>query len=252
VGGLLAGRRALITGGAQGIGAACAERFVAEGASVLLADLQAEKGEAIAASLGATAAFVRLDVTDVQGWREAVSAAERRLGGLDILVNSAGVSVAADVEHADDEHWRRILATNLDSVFFGCREAMRLLKASRAGAIVNVASALGLRPRPDFPAYSTTKSGLRGLSKSVALHCAREGYAVRCNTVFPGSIDTPMAGANRKAGTREDQLAANAARHPMGRIGLPREVAAGIAFLASDEASFITGAELTIDGGLTI
>lgn len=248
--GLLEGRKALVTGAAQGIGAACAERFRAEGASVLVADVLDEMGQATALRMGA--AYVHLDVREPQGWRDAVTAAETELGGLDILVNSAGVSWAADIEHASDDHWRTIIATNLDSVFFGSREALRLLKQSKAGAIVNVSSALGLRPRPDLPAYSSTKSGLRGLSKSIALYCAREGYAVRCNTVFPGSIDTAMAGANRKNGTREEQLARNAERHPMGRIGQAREVAAAITFLASDEASFITGAELTVDGGLTI
>lgn len=252
MGQLLEGRRALISGAAQGIGLACAKRFVAEGARVLIGDLQVERAAAAADGLGPAAASVELDVRDPLAWRTAVQLAESRWGGLDILVNNAGVNVAADPEAASDEHWRLLMSSNLDSVFYGCREALRLLRSSPSGAIVNVASALGLRPAADFPAYSSTKAAVRGLSKSVALHCAREGYAVRCNTVFPGSIDTPMAGTPRGGVTREEQRARNAARHPLGRIGRPEEVAAAIAFLASDEASFITGAEVAVDGGLTI
>ncbi len=248
-----ADKTVLISGGASGIGAAAARAFVRGGARVVVADIQDTKAEALARELGETALGIRLDVTDEASWRSAVAAAAR-LGPLTTLVNSAGISVPASIEDESLAGFRHTLAINLEGTFLGCKVGVEALKAGRGGAIINVASTLGARSGAIFPAYSASKGGVRMLTRAVALHCAEQGYDIRVNALLPGAIHTEMVegyiAAGEAAGaSREQVIAGFAQSHPLKRLGRPEEPAAAIVFLASDEASFITGADLPVDGG---
>lgn len=250
----LEGKIALISGAASGIGAAVARRFVQEGARVVLGDVQVEKGEALARSIGANALFQRLDVTADADWRAAVALATDRFGALTTVVNSAGISVPANIEDETLEGFRRTLGINLEGVFLGCKHGVAALKGGRGGSIVNLASTLGVRAGAIFPAYAASKGGVRLLTRSVALHCAEQGYDIRVNAVLPGAIHTEMVDAYIAAGeaagaTREQVIEGFAAVHPMKRLGRPGEPAEAVVFLASDESSFTTGADLPVDGG---
>lgn len=243
----LDGRRALITGGASGIGAATAQRLVAEGARVAITDIQDEAGEAIAAGLrdaGATAIFVPHDVADEDAWRAALVAVEEAFGGLDILVNNAGVGDLATIEDATLEEYERTIAIDQTSVFLGMKLAAPLLKASGHGSIVNISSIFGTSGGfGSSPAYHAAKGAIRTLTKNAALHWATEG--IRVNSIHPGFIDTPILDQARGTPFEDAMIAMT----PMARLGRPEEVAAGVAYLAGDDASFVTGAELYIDGG---
>lgn len=250
----LAGKVALISGGASGVGAATAKRFVAEGAKVVLGDLQTDKGQAVASSLGDNALFVELDVTSEESWRAAVSTGAARFGAFTTVINSAGVSIPANIEQETLEGFRRTLAINLDGTFLGCKIGVEALKGRTGGAIVNVGSTLGVKAGSIFTAYSSSKGGVRMLTRAVALHCAEQGYDIRVNSILPGAIHTEMvdgyiAAGVAAGGTREAVIDGFASVHPMKRLGRPREPADAILFLASDEASFTTGAELPVDGG---
>ena len=250
----LAGKIAFITGGASGIGAATARKFIAEGAKVILADIQDEKGRALARELGANAHYLHLDVTSEDSWHSGMSAATRHFGGLTTVVNSAGISVPGNIEQETFEGFRRTIAINLDGTFLGCKFAVAALKDKKGAAIVNVSSTLGAKAGSIFVSYCASKGGVRLLSRSVALHCAEQGYDIRVNAILPGAIHTEMVEGYIAAGiaagsTREAVVQGFAASHPMKRLGHPHEPAHAIAFLASDEASFITGAELPVDGG---
>lgn len=250
----LSGKTALISGAASGIGAATAKKFVAEGARVAICDIQEEKGAALARGLGAAAAFIRLDVTSEASWNEAFQEAERKFGQLTTVVNSAGISIPATIENETLEGFRRTLAINLEGTFLGCKFGVAALKKAKGAAIVNVASTLGARSGAIFPAYSASKGGVRLLTRAVALHCAEQAYNIRVNAILPGAIHTEMVEGYIAAGiaqgsTREAVIEGFASVHPMKRLGRPHEPADAIVFLASDEASFITGADLPVDGG---
>ena len=242
---------ALITGGASGIGLATAALFAAEGARVVIGDLDRAAGERAAAALGARGAFEALDVTDEAQWIAATDATVREHGRLDILVNNAGIALSQDFETTTLDDWRRLMAVNLDGVFLGCKHAVRVMKA-HGGAIVNLSSVAGLIGDPRLAAYCASKGGVRLLTKSVALHCARRGYGIRCNSVHPSFVETPMLdGMLARARDPAKARAGYAAAAPLGRIAQPNDVAQMILFLASDESAFTTGAEFVIDGGLT-
>jgi len=250
----LAGKIALISGAASGIGAAAARKFVREGAKVALADIQEQKGSALARELGQSAVFLHLDVTCERAWQDAIEAATQLLGPLTTLVNSAGISVPANIEQETLEGFRRTIAINLEGTFLGCKYGVGALKHAKGAAIVNVASTLGAQSGAIFPAYASSKAGVRLLTRAVALHCAEQGYDIRVNAILPGAIHTEMVDGYIAAGiaagtTREAVIEGFAAVHPMKRLGRPHEPADAIAFLASDEASFITGADLPVDGG---
>lgn len=248
----LEGKAALITGGASGLGRAIARSFAAEGARVALADIDGEGGGAGAADLGDCAAFFRLDVTREEDWRRVVADAEEWADGLHILVNSAGIVFLKTVEETSYEDWRRMMAVNLDGVFLGCKHAIPALSRAGGGSIVNMSSVSGLIGGANLAAYNASKGGVRLLTKSVALHCAKAGNGVRCNSIHPAFIATPMVDG-LVAEAADPQRAAEGLRRqiPLGRIGEAEEVAALAVYLASDESAFVTGAEMVIDGGLT-
>lgn len=252
--GRLNGKVALISGGASGMGAASARCFVDEGAQVVLADVQAQKGQALAAELGDAARFVSLDVTDPDAWQRAVQGTVDAFGLLTTLVNSAGISVAASIEQETPESFRRAMAVNAEGTFLGCRAAMPLLKTQKGAAIVNLASTMGAKGGDFLIGYAASKGAVRMITRSVAVHCARAGYGIRCNTVLPGAIHTEMVEGYVAAGvaqgaTRDQVLGGFASTCPMNRLGRAEEAANVILFLASDESSYMTGAELAVDGG---
>ena len=248
----LAGKVAIITGAASGIGRACAKRFASEGCSVVLADRDEPNGRAAAAELGEPHCFVALDVTQEVAWTVAVATAVARFGRLDILVNSAGIGVSGDIETTTLVHWRLVQAVNSDGVFLGCRAAFGPMKAAGGGSIINISSVAGLVGDPDLPAYCASKGAVRLLTKSVALHAARQGYNIRCNSVHPSFVQTPMVDAmiaNAKDPDKARKAIERAA--PLGRIGEADDVAMAVVYLASDESKFVTGSELVVDGGAT-
>lgn len=245
----LAGKVALISGGAEGIGAAVATLFVANGAQVVLGDVQHDKASAFAERLG-NARAVGLDVRDPAQWDAAVAAARTSFGKLNILCNIAGVSEPGSIADVTLESWERTLAINLTGTLNGCRAALPAIAASgEAGAIVNTGSMLALRVGAGFAAYCASKAAVTALSKVAALECAAAGWPIRVNTVHPGAIRTPMfdryLSGFPDAATGEALFAAN---HPMGRVGEADEVARAFLFLASDDASFTSGTDLTVDG----
>ena len=250
----LEGKVALISGGEEGIGAAVARLFVAEGGSVMLGDIQLGKAQALASELGVKADAVTLDVRDSAQWDAAVAATTAKYGKLTLLCNIAGISEPGTVAEMERDVWERSLAINLTGTFNGCRAALPAIAASGApGAIVNTGSMLALRVGAGFGAYCASKAAVTALSKVIALECAAAGWPIRVNTVHPGAIRTPMF-ERHLAGfpSREAGEAVFAASHPLGRVGEAEEVAQAFLFLASDEASFTSGADLTVDGAGTI
>ncbi|MFZ4110399.1 MAG: SDR family oxidoreductase [Polymorphobacter sp.] len=238
--GRIAGKVALITGAARGMGAAHARRFIAEGARVVLGDILDAEGALLAAELGADARYIRLDVTKADDWAAAVALCVTDFGGLHILVNNAGIfGGAAIVDHPLDL-WQRMIDINLTGVFLGIRAATTALVASGSGSIINISSVAGLRGAPGGSAYVASKFGVRGLTKAVAAEQAP--FGVRCNLVHPGIIDTPMA----------EGLNTQGYDYPLGRMARSEEVTNLVLYLASDEASYSTGSEFIVDGGLTM
>ncbi len=250
--GRLDGKTALVTGAASGIGRRTAERFVEEGARVAMTDIDAGGLAEAAAPLGEAAIALAHDVTSEESWTAAVARAAEALGPLAIVVNSAGTGQADTIEGTTLEDWRRVMAVNADGTFLGCKHGVIAMKRTGGGSIVNLSSVSGLVGGHNLAAYNASKGAVRLLTKSVALHCAREGYDIRCNSVHPAFIMTPMVEA--LIGRARDPAGVTAkleAQIPLGRIGEAREVADMIVYLASDESRFVTGSEFVIDGGLT-
>jgi NAD(P)-dependent dehydrogenase (short-subunit alcohol dehydrogenase family) len=245
----LQGRAALVTGAASGIGAATAKRLASEGAAVLVTDVQDAAGTQLVKEItasGGCAAYHHLDVTSQPGWEAAVAAALEEFGRLDILVNNAGMGDLAAIEDTSLEDWNRTIGIDQTGVFLGMKTAAAALAASGHGSVINISSIFGTSGGfGTSPAYHAAKGAVRTLTKNIALHWADRG--VRVNSVHPGFIDTPIL--DQAKGTRIEQAMLELT--PMGRLGKPAEIAAGVAYLASDDASFITGLELYIDGGYT-
>ncbi|MBX9943358.1 MAG: SDR family oxidoreductase [Reyranella sp.] len=248
----LENRVVLLSGGASGIGAATARLVVREGGRAVLADRDETKGRALAAELGAAATFVPLDVTQEPSWQAAVAETVARFGALHGLLNAAGIGVRNDIEDCTLEEYRRINDINALGTFLGCKLAIPAIKESGGGSIVNISSVLGLRGAAYALAYSASKGAVRTLTKNVALHCAQMKYNIRCNSVHPGYIDTPMIAPRLEQNVQNmtgrqflEEL------HPLGRLGRADEVANMILFLLSDESTFSTGSEFVCDGGLT-
>lgn len=253
--GRVQGKKAFITGAAQGLGEATARMLAREGASVALADIQTDKVRAVAESIvaaGGQAYAYDLDVRDPARWQAVLGEADAAMGGLNILVNNAGVGGNGSVEDETFENWKRVLDIDLDSVFLGCKYAMPLMrKAGAPGAIVNISSIAGLIASHNYAAYNAAKAGVWLLSKSVALHGARMTPQVRCNSVHPTFIDTPILDP-LKARLGEEEAKAKLARQvPLARLGKPDDVAYLVLYLASDESNFVTGAEFKVDGGIS-
>jgi NAD(P)-dependent dehydrogenase (short-subunit alcohol dehydrogenase family) len=248
---------ALVTGAARGIGAAIAEAFVAEGAFVLVTDIDDESGRRVAAALGAAAAYRHLDVREEADWTVVVDALVARRGGLDIVVNNAGITGFEsgpgphDPEHTELEAWRATHRTNLDGVFLGCKHAIRAMRPRGRGSIINLSSRSGVVGIPGAAAYASSKAAVRNHTKSVALYCAAQGLEIRCNAILPAAILTPMWEPLLGEGSeRERRMAEFSSDCPLRRFGRPEEVAAVAVLLASDEVPYMTGAELHIDGGI--
>jgi NAD(P)-dependent dehydrogenase (short-subunit alcohol dehydrogenase family) len=243
---------ALVTGGASGIGLATAHLMAREGARVVIADIDRKAADRAAAALGPAASVQPLDVTREDDWVAATDAIVREHGRLDILVNNAGVVLLKDVEATTLDEWRALMAVNLDGVFLGCQHAIRVMKKRGGGAIVNISSIAGLIGHVSLAAYCASKGGVRLLTKSVALHCARQGYNIRCNSVHPSFADTPMLDAMVAIARDPEKMRASCiAAAPLGRLAQPDEIAQTVLFLASEESAFTTGAELVVDGGMT-
>jgi NAD(P)-dependent dehydrogenase (short-subunit alcohol dehydrogenase family) len=252
--GRVQGKVALVTGAASGLGAETARRLAREGAAIMLSDREVPAGEAVAteiAATGARASFVAHDVTSEADWAAAVAATLAAFGRLDILVNNAGVTGSQlDLMTHSFDDWRRILSINLDGVFLGLRHAGPAMVATGGGSIINLSSILGKVAIPNAAAYCASKGGVLMLTKAAAVEWAPLG--IRVNSVHPGFIDTPMvANALHAAENGNEMRDMLIAAHPIGRFGVPREIADAVVFLASDESSFMTGAELVVDGGYT-
>ncbi|WP_435768563.1 glucose 1-dehydrogenase [Nocardioides sp. SYSU DS0651] len=235
--GRVAGKVALVTGGARGIGAASARMLVAEGARVLLADVLDDDGKALADELGDAARYVHLDVTREEEWRAAVEAATTEFGRLDVLFNNAGIANGGQLQRFDMAKWQQIIDVNLTGPFLGMRTCADAMIAAGGGSIINTSSIEGLRGTPWAHGYVASKWGLRGLTKSVAMELAP--HNIRVNSIHPGLIRTPIT-----EGIPDDMIPI-----PLGRVGQPDDVASFVVFLASDESSFATGSEFVMDGG---
>ena len=236
-GGRVEGKVALISGGARNIGGATARMLVAEGASVVIGDVLDDEGTALAEELGEQATYVHLDVTSNEDWRAAVELTVSTYGGLHVLFNNAGIFNGGQLQRYKREQWQQMLDVNLTGAFLGCRAAADAMIASGGGSIINTSSIEGLRGTPWAHGYVASKWGLTGLTKSVAMELAPHG--IRANSVHPGRISTPAT----------DQMPPDLIPIPLGRAGTVEEVAGLVVFLASDESSFCTGSEFTVDGG---
>ncbi|MEM9725029.1 MAG: glucose 1-dehydrogenase [Pseudomonadota bacterium] len=250
--GRLQGKIALITGGARGLGEAMGRAMAAEGAAVALTDLLEEEGTRVAADLteqGHKAMFLQQDVTDEARWDAVVAEVSDRFGGLNVLVNNAGIAAVGAIDEASFADWRRTQAVNLDSVFLGCRAGVRYMKDQGGGSIINISSIEGIVGNAVLAAYNASKGGVRLLTKSAAVRCAEAGFGVRVNSIHPGFVMTAMVSEGFADAPPEmaDQVIAMT---PMKRFGTPEEIAAGAVFLASEESAFMTGSELVIDGGV--
>jgi 3(or 17)beta-hydroxysteroid dehydrogenase len=250
---------ALVTGAARGIGAAIAQAFAAEGAFVIVSDIDEPAGRSTADSLGA--AWLKLDVREEMAWIGAIARVFDSHGRLDVLVNNAGISGMEDAarsgarhdpEHAALADWHAVMRTNLDGVFLGCKHALRAMRrGTQSGSIINIASRSGRVGVPAAAAYAASKAAVVNHTRSVALYCAEQGLPVRCNAILPAAVLTPMWEPLLGQGAqREANMAAIVADTPLGRFGRPAEVAALAVLLASDECPYMTGSELHVDGGL--
>ncbi len=248
---------ALVTGAAQGIGKSIAELFVQEGATVIFSDINDEIGLAVSPAHDSKAEYLHLDVSSESDWDSAQKYIQEKYGRLDVLVNNAGITGFLetegpfDPENFNTKGWYQVHQVNIDGVAFGCRSAIKLMKSSKAASIINLSSRSGIVGIPGAAAYASSKAAIRNHSKTVALFCAQSNYPIRCNSIHPGAILTPMWDAMLGQGSeREAAIEVIAQDIPLGVMGEPQDVAYAALYLASDESKYVTGIELNIDGGI--
>jgi len=258
--GRIAGKVAIVTGGASGIGRSCALRLAEEGASVMVTDIDDTAGEATAADIrdkGGVARFMHHDVTSEAEWEAVVAATVADMGGVNVLVNNAGIGIGGSIVTMTLDDWQRQQAINLDGVFLGVKHCIPAMNESGSGSIINMSSVAGLKGAASLAAYNATKGGVRLFTKGVALECAQNRWPIRLNSVHPGIIDTPIwTKINPELqpdgdSHHMDPEAIAALAVPSGVLGSPNDIANGVLFLASDDSSYMTGTELVIDGGLS-
>lgn len=252
----LAGKKALVTGAAQGLGAAIARMLARHGARVMLTDINSAGVVTMADQINSecgreVAIAMAQDVCQEAQWRDVIARANTAFGGLSVLVNNVGIVIEGSVEDLELKSWQRTMEVNVDSVFLGTKHALGLMRRSQPGSIVNVSSIAGLIASHNFAAYNASKAAVWMLTKSIALHCARQGLDIRCNSVHPTFIDTPMLDAVVGSRDRDTVLAKLTRQVPLGRLGEPDDVAYAVLYLASEESRFMTGAELKLDGGIS-
>jgi 3(or 17)beta-hydroxysteroid dehydrogenase len=256
--GRVAGKTAIVTGAAAGIGETIARLLAAEGATVFITDLNAERGEALAREIGAH--FCQQDVTREADWARVMAAVAAQAGAPQILVNNAGIghlNGPGTPEHASLDEWREMVRINGESVFLGCRYGIEAMKAG-GGSIINMSSIAALVPVPQLAPYGFSKAGVAQYSRSVALYCLRSGYSIRCNSVHPGQIQTAMLDGLFSKGSAQSGIdvaelrKAFLSRIPMGEFGTPDDIAHGVLYFASDESRYVTGTRLVIDGGIEL
>jgi len=254
--GRVSGKKAFITGAAQGLGEATAHMLAREGAKVTLTDINGSGAAQVSAKINAlygegTAFSWAQDVTDPQAWPDVLDKAHDAMGGLNILVNNAGIGSLGDVEQENYETFQKVMKVDVDSIFLGCKYAIPLMRAHGLGSIINISSIAGIVASGNYVSYNTAKAAVRHLSKSVALHCARTGGQIRCNSVHPVFINTPILDGVKQMFGEEEGLAKLARQIPLGKVGEPDDIAYAVLYLASDESKLITGAELKVDGGIS-
>lgn len=246
----LTGKVVIVTGGASGLGKASATLMVAEGARVVITDVNVQAGTALAAELGPNAHFIAQDVSQENGWRELIAATEQKFGRLDVLVNNAGVVVLANVEQTTEEQWRLVHSVGTDGTFYGCKHAIPAMRRAGAGSIINLSSLAGIRGYPDIFAYSASKGAISAMSKSVAVYCAQNKLRIRCNSIHPGIIRTPLVEAfqqSMREAAGEQELPFDKASQ-----GRPDDVAWMVVYLASDESKHVNGTEMVIDNSASV
>lgn len=266
----LAGKVALVTGGARGLGAASALGLAREGASIVVSDLRADEGQVVVDAIlneGGKAVFIAHDVTKEDQWEAAVAKAEEEFGALHILVNNAGVAPAGEyIEDLKLEDYKRVTEIDMDSVFLGCKHGIRTIKKyttkeAADGSIINVSSVMGIVGFPRNADYNAAKGGVRIMTKVAALECAELGYGIRVNSIHPGFIDTALVRDAVEEGTKRPDAVFQSSNemidmlvmaHPLGKLGDPRDIGDAVVFLASNRSGFMTGSELVVDGGYTI
>lgn len=246
------GKNAIVTGAASGLGRAIAEKLSRDGARVTLTDVDRDGGKAVASEIGGAAQFVEQDVSNGDQWAAVWDAASKDQP-VDVLVNNAGITIMGSIEDLDYEGWRKTFDVDVDSVFWGCKTAIANMKQSGGGSIVNIASAAGIRANAGLAAYNAAKAAVIMLTQSVALHCGQSKNGIRCNVVAPGTIKTAIIDkVLAQVPNPEETLQGFVASHPIGRLGEPEDIANIVAYLASDESRFATGATFSVDGGLAL
>lgn len=244
---------AFITGAGMGLGRASSELLAREGAELICTDISMPDVEETVQRIrdaGGTARALQHDVSKSEDWDRVVADVRGKEGKLDILLNNAGIAPIGTIESCDLEQFRASMNVNGEGVFLGCKHAVALMKEQRAGSIINLSSIDGIIGESELLAYCAAKGAVRTMTKAVAVHCGEQGYNIRCNSIHPGYIWTPQTeGYLRGLGKLEETRAATLARHPIGRLGVPDDIANMVLYLASDESSFVTGAEMVVDGG---
>ena len=254
--GRVSGKMAFVTGAAQGLGEATAWMLAREGAKVTVTDINGEGADKVAAAINAelgegTAFAWQHDVTDAERWKNVLKAAHDAMGGLNVLVNNAGIGSHGTIEDESYEMFRKVQDIDVDSIFHGCQHAIPLMRDHGLGSIVNISSIAGIIASGNYIAYNTAKAAVRHMSKSIALHCAKTGGQIRCNSVHPVFINTPILDRTKEMFGEEEALAKLGRQIPLGKVGEPDDIAYAVLYLASDESKLVTGIELKVDGGIS-